>query len=484
MRANFSEKVDKYILSKSLSPLMEEAMSTIKDENIINDMLSMNDIEVPELSNVNTSVYLQSDRHNYNKLGDSTELLAVKYSQNATPEQIEKYKEFLKEYNKAWVAKMKYLVSVELINIFGSIGQVGVSGLYQLRHDMQQSRTYGAKLYRIVCGMKYLVSVELINIFGSIGQVGVSGLYQLRHDMQQSRTYGAKLYRIVCGFNYYYPDDKMVDILDLDNYIDESKDDGDVTVTPISLDSIIDAIGLSHSQSVEGMYYQLGDEDAYHDIEPCVDGVDAPLLIARLLDIISDSIIFGNNFNVKAKENIKDALNRVNKFMITLPLATKMTEMEVMNVITSRLLDSCKRIPDTGLCDSYDTKLVGECKDIDPELLAQDIINYAKHAAKYFKDIYDSDKPGELFPAVQLTESGDIKKLSGISASNFSVSYFNIAAKYFKDIYDSDKPGELFPAVQLTESGDIKKLSGISASNFSVSYFNINKLGLDSYVAD
>lgn len=379
MRANFSEKVDKFILSKSLSPLMEEAMSTIKDENIINDMLNMNNIEVPELSNVNTSVYLQSDRHNYNKFGDSTELLAVKYSQNATPEQIEKYKEFLKEYNKAWVAKMKYLVSVELINIFGSIGQVGVSGLYQLRHDMQQSRTYGAKLYRIVC-----------------------------------------------GFNYYYPDDKMVDILDLDSYIDESKDDGDVTVTPISLDSVINAIGLSHNQSVEGMYYQLGDEDAYHDIEPCVDGVDAPLLITRLLDIISNSIIFGNNFNVKAKENIKDALNRVNTFMITLPLATKMTEMEVMNVITSRLLDSCKRIPDTGLCDSYDTKLVGECKDIDPELLAQDIINYAKRAAKYFKDIYDSDKPGELFPAVQLTESGDIKKLSGISASNFSVSYFNI----------------------------------------------------------
>lgn len=379
MRANFSEKVDKFILSKSLSPLMEEAMSTIKDENIINDMLNMNNIEVPELSNINTSVYLQSDRHNYNKFGDSTELLAVKYSQNATPEQIEKYKEFLKEYNKAWVAKMKYLVSVELINIFGSIGQVGVSGLYQLRHDMQQSRTYGAKLYRIVC-----------------------------------------------GFNYYYPDEKMVDILDLDNYIDESKDDGDVTVTPISLDSVIDAIGLSHSQSVEGMYYQLGDEDAYHDIEPYVDGVDAPLLITRLLDIISNSIIFGNNFNVKAKKNIKDALNRVNTFMITLPLATKMTEMEVMNVITSRLLDSCKRIPDTGLCDSYDTKLVGECKDIDPELLAQDIINYAKRAAKYFKDIYDSDKPGELFPAVQLTESGDIKKLSGISASNFSVSYFNI----------------------------------------------------------
>lgn len=379
MRANFSEKVDKFILSKSLSPLMEEAMSTIKDESIINDMLSMNDIEVPELSNVNTSVYLQSDRRNYNKFGDSTELLAVKYSQNATPEQIEKYKEFLKEYNKAWVAKMKYLVSVELINIFGSIGQVGVSGLYQLRHDMQQSRTYGAKLYRIVC-----------------------------------------------GFNYYYPDDKMVDILDLDNYIDESKDDGDVTVTPISLDSVIDAIGLSHSQSVEGMCYQSGDEDAYHDIEPCVDGVDAPLLITHLLDIISNSIIFGNNFNVKAKENIKDALNRVNTFMITLPLATKMTEMEVMNIITSKLLDSCKRIPDTGLCDSYDTKLVGECKDIDPELLAQDIINYAKHAAKYFKYIYDSDKPGELFPAVQLTESGDIKKLSGISASNFSVSYFNI----------------------------------------------------------
>lgn len=379
MRANFSEKVDKFILSKSLSPLMEEAMSTIKDENIINDMLNMNNIEVPELSNVNTSVYLQSDRHNYNKFGDSTELLAVKYSQNATPEQIEKYKEFLKEYNKAWVAKMKYLVSVELINIFGSIGQVGVSGLYQLRHDMQQSRTYGAKLYRIVC-----------------------------------------------GFNYYYPDDKMVDILDLDNYIDESKDDGDVTVTPISLDSVIDAIGLSHSQSVEGMCYQSGDEDAYHDIEPCVDGVDAPLLITHLLDIISNSIIFGNNFNVKAKENIKDALNRVNAFMTTLPLATKMTEMEVMNIITSKLLDSCKRIPDTGLCDSYDTKLVGECKDIDPELLAQDIINYAKHAAKYFKDIYDSDKPGELFPAVQLTESGVIKKLSGISASNFSVSYFNI----------------------------------------------------------
>lgn len=379
MRANFSEKVDKFILSKSLSPLMEEAMSTIKDENIINDMLNMNNIEVPELSNVNTSVYLQSDRHNYNKFGDSTELLAVKYSQNAAPEQIEKYKEFLKEYNKAWVAKMKYLVSVELINIFSSIGQVGVSGLYQLRHDMQQSRTYGAKLYRIVC-----------------------------------------------GFNYYYLDDKMVDILDLDSYIDESKDDGDVTVTPISLDSVIDAIGLSHSQNVEGMYYQLGDEDAYHGIEPYVDGADAPLLIAHLLDIISDSIVFGNNFNLKAKQNIKDALNRVNAFMITLPLATKMTEMEVMNIITSKLLDSCKRIPDTGLCDSYDTKLVGECKDIDPELLAQDIINYAKRAAKYFKDIYDSDKPGELFPAVQLTESGDIKKLSGISASNFSVSYFNI----------------------------------------------------------
>ena len=58
MRANFSEKVDKFILSKSLTPLIEEAVRTIKDDNIINDMLTMSDIRIPELSNINTSVYL------------------------------------------------------------------------------------------------------------------------------------------------------------------------------------------------------------------------------------------------------------------------------------------------------------------------------------------------------------------------------------------------------------------------------------------
>ena len=390
MRANFSEKVDKFILSKSLTPLIEEAVRTIKDDNIINDMLTMSDIRIPELSNINTSVYLNRDRYNYIKFGDSTELFGVKYSKDVTPEQIEKYKDFLKEYNKAWVAKMKYLISVELINIFSSTGQIGVSGLYQLYHDVQQSYTYGAKLYRVVN-----------------------------------------------GFSYYYIGDKMSDILDLDMYIDESKEDGNIAVKPVSLNAILESIHSSNMDLIEGVHYQSGDEDAYHDVEPCIDGVDAPLLIMHLLDTISDSIVIGNNFNLKAKQNIEDALNRVNKFMITLPLSTKMTEIEVMNIITAKLLDNCKRIPDNGLCDSFTIKIVDECKDVDPGLLAQDIINYSKCAAKYFKDIYDNNKPGELFPSV-----------------------------YF------------------TDNGDIKNLSGVSADNFCVNYFNINKLGLDSYVAD
>lgn len=379
MRANFSEKVDKFILSKSLTPLMEEAINTIKDENIINDMLTMSSIKIPELSNINTSVYLNRDRHNYIKLGDSAELLGVKHSQNVTPEQIDKYKEFLKEYNKAWVAKMKYLISVELINIFGSTGEVGINGLYKLKHIIQQSDTYGAKLYRVVN-----------------------------------------------AFSYYYIGDKLSEILDLDMYIDESKADGNVTVMPATLDAILDSIRSSNMDLTEGVYYQNGDDDAYHDVEPYVDGIDAPLLIMYLLDVISDSIVVGNNFNLKAKQNIEDALNRVSKFMVTLPLATKMTEVEVINIITANLLNNCKRIPDNGLCDSFVIKLVDECRDIDPELLAQDIINYSKFAAKYFKDIYDNDKPGEMFPAVHLTENGDIKNLSGISPDNFAVNYFNI----------------------------------------------------------
>lgn len=394
MRVDLSEKVDKYILSPALNNLIGDAQDVLlnRSAELIYPTLQLSEIVVPEFINLNKSVYVVSDSIKYHD-DERAELSVVKFTPELTDGQIDEYKKFLVEFYKCRYAKIKWLVSNQLINI-ASIGSLGICGL----------ATYSTKNFTY-------------------------------------RTIGYKLYRVVDGFNNYYLSDKMCDLLELEPLLDESKLDGNATVKPISLDQVTNEISRLNPDLIEGVYYQQADDDndVFLEVEPWIDGIDTPWVVQVLLDLIKANTVVGGNFNVKARENIELALSKANEYMQTLPLNTKLTEIELIGQNIKKLIDIHDSIPVNSIGDRFSNVYVDMYKDIDPDKLFNDIINFSKLAAKKFKEIYDSN-----------------------SAT----------------AYDSFSGGDV------VKECIIECKSGIDPSLFSIMYSNVNKLGLTSYVAD
>lgn len=395
MRTQFSEKVDKYILSPALNNLVEEAKNyllVLKDSKDIDKMFNLAGMNVPEFIDINRSVYVFNDSVKYHN-DDKAELSLLKFTPELTDDQITEYKQFLNDYYYGRKRKTMWMLSNQIINV-ATLGPLGISGLTSYN---PQTFTY--------------------------------------------RTIGYKLYNIVNGLNSYYLNDKMCDLLEVEPLLDDSKLDGNATVTPVTLNQIIKEIDKLHYDLTEGSYYQQthDDDDVFLEIEPFIDGIDTPYLVEVLLNLIKTNTVIGGNFNGKARENIELALSKANEYMQSLPLNTKLTEIELIGQNIKKLLEIYDSIPVDVIGDRFSNAKVDMYKDIDPDKLFEDIINFSKLAAKKCKEIYDSNS------------ANSYSYFSGGDAVNESI---------------------------------IENKSGVDPNLFSTMYSNINKLGLASYVAD
>lgn len=394
MRSQFSEKVDKYILSPALNNLIGDAQDLLLNRNaeVIYPTLQLSEINPPDFINLNTSVYVVNDSIKYHN-DEISELSVVKFTPELTDDQITEYKKFLVEFYKCKYAKIKWLIANQLINI------------------------------------------------ASMGSIGIHGVTAYNTKDSAYKTIGYKLYRVVDGLNSYYLNVKMCDLLELESLLDESKLDGNVAVKPITLDQVTNEISKLNLDLTEGSYYQQtgDDNDVFLEIEPWIDGIDTPWIVQVLLDLIKANTVVGGNFSAKARENIELALNKANEYMQSLPLNTKLTEIELIGQNIKKLLDIHDSIPLDSIGDRFSNEKVSIYKDVDPDKLFEDIVNFSKFTAKKFKEIYDSN-----------------------SANNCS--YFG----------GGDAVKECI----------IECKSGIDPNLFSTLYSNVNKLGLASYVAD
>lgn len=392
MRSQFSEKVDKYILSPALNNLVEEAKDyilSLKETDDLEWISELSHLKVPDFVDLNRSVYVVNDSVKYHN--NNPELSLPRFTK-LTEEQLDEYKKFLANLYHHRNNKIRWMVANQLINI-ASIGPIGIYGMN-------------------TCGP---------NTF---------------------KTVGYKLYRLVDGLNHYYTNDKLTDILELDPFLDEFVVDGNATVKPITLTQLVNAVGGENNYDlVEGRHYQqtYDDDNDIFEINPWIDGVDTPCVIHAILDLIKSNIVIAGNFNAKARENIELALNKANEYMQTLPLTTKLTEIDIIGANIKKFLSVHDQIPIDTLGDSFSNTIVNIFKDVDPELLANDIINFSKLAAKDFKERYTSN---------------DVDQYTHFGGRN------------------------------AVESGLMKVQSGVDPTYFSLAYYEVNKLGLASYVAD
>lgn len=395
MRSQFSEKVDKYILSPALNNLVEEAKSyllNLKDSKDIDKVFNLADMNMPEFITINRSVYIFDDSVKYHN-DNNTELSLLKFTPDLSSDQIAEYKQFLNDYYHHRKIKTMWMLSNQIINI------------------------------------------------ATVGPLGLSGPTSYNFQAFTYRTIGCKLYNIVSGLNSYYLDDKIGDLLELEPLLDDSKLDGNATVTPITLDQIIKEVDKIHYDLAEGSYYQQSsdDDDVFLEVEPFIDGIDTPYLVEILLNLIKVNTVVGGNFNGKARENIELALNKANEYMQSLSLNTKLTEIEILGQNIKKLLDIHDSIPADTVGDRFSNEKVNMYKDVDPDKLFEDIVNFSKLTAKKFKEIYDNN-----------------------SANKYS--YFG----------GGDAVKECI----------IECKSGVDPNLFSTMYSNVNKLGLASYMAD
>ena len=364
MRVNYSEKVDRLILSNVLGDLIHEAKEVIygNKPEIINNMIGFETIVAPDwIEPVN--VYVDEDARRYTSDKElKNDLLAIKHGGNPTEEQIKDYKEFLVKYSVCRNAKFKYIAAFKLVNII----------------SFTDSYRYNERTpWFFIC-------------------LSADGLREW-------------------GLN-----DRVRDINNLEAVIDESKPNYGVNIKPITLDMIVDQLLRHDYRLIEGTYYQVTDDEYMFDIEAFVDGLDTSVMLDVLTSIIRTNIVIDSQVSSKAKGNIDSAITKANNYMQALPLSTKLIEVDIMGQYIKSLLNTRNLIVDDGVFDEASLRIADTFKDINPDDLCDDLIVVTKDAAKFFKNAHDNNMDRTTYTVNNLTLK------TTIPVNRFTLNYSDI----------------------------------------------------------
>lgn len=337
----FQENVSQFVMSNVLEELYKEAKEVLSDPGAINMLTGLGDIHVPE------PLLKYMENAPLAKSGVAADILdcvikdpfenylskAVTINEEDQPI----YKAFVEEVGTAVHNKVKFLVSISLLNMF-STHSITMNGF-----------NHGNVITRMSLMDKFnntIVNASNHELYSSIESINAAN-----------------------------------DAIDSSDSIYEIH---------VSLSDIVKYVcSINDGALSEGASYLYGMADDFEPVtNACIDHVDIFYIIAAILNTVKHSIEFKVDPAPANIDKISKIMEGVYKHMKTLPLETKMLEYNICNIMLGSITYNLRNAKSKSTNFAF-KNVVSIYTKINVDDAIEDVINISKDAAKVMKDAHN-----------------------------------------------------------------------------------------------